>query len=276
MANSRSSHPLQGSERRVSISPRTSADSVDRAQQRQEMDALLHEYCRTRSLRVRDEIVLRHTPLVRFIAGRFSPKEAVTPEDLVQVGYIGIISAIERFDPNYGMSFASFAIPTVVGVIKHYLRDHTWFLSAPRRLREFATRLRSVRGKLEQELGRSPTIAEIAASTGQTEEFIVQVMEVDLLYYPLSLDSRNAESADADRDLQDSVGTEEPAFGHIEARETLRQALGSLDDRERSIILDRFYGELSQGEVAERLGISQMHVSRLERRALQRLRSLLT
>ncbi len=262
--------------RDVARTPRTEAENTALARERRECERLLRTYHRTRDLRLRNEIVLRHTRLVRFLAGRFSPGEAVTSEDLLQVGYIGLIAAIERYDPDLGLSFTSFAMPTIVGVIKHYLRDHTWFVYAPRRLRELANRIRVVRLTLEQELGRSPTTAELARAVEAPEERVIEAMEVDLLYYPVSLDSRTWEDDDRSGHYLDAIGTEEPAFESLEIRETIAQALSCLDERERRIIQERFFGEATQGEVAAKLGISQMHVSRLERRALSRLRALLT
>lgn len=267
-----SERPARGD---TAFAPRAEAEASSLTRERRECERLLRNYHRTRDLRLRNEIVLRHTRLVRFLAGRFSPGEAVTSEDLIQVGYVGLIAAIERYDPNLGLSFTSFAMPTVIGVIKHYLRDHTWFVYAPRRLRELANRVRICRQTLEQELGRSPTTAELARAVEAPEERVIEAMEVDLLYYPVSLDSRTWEEDERSGHYLDAIGAEEPAFESLEMRETVAQALSCLDERERRIIIERFFGEATQCEVAAKLGISQMHVSRLERRALSRLRALL-
>jgi RNA polymerase sigma-B factor len=244
---------------------------------RWETPDLLQEYARTKDLEIRNELLLRHERMVRFAAVRFGSSACNSVEDLVQVGYLGLISALERFDPEYGQTFSSFALPTIVGVIKHYLRDHSWLIKTPRRLRELATQIRRLRNRLEQRLGRAPTTAEIAAEAGVTEERLLQAMEVDEAYYPLSLDASFQESSESgDIPLQSSLGIADPAYTVIDEREVLRCALASLEEREREIIMARFWSEATQQQVADRLGISQMHVSRLERRALKRLREVLS
>lgn len=244
---------------------------------RWETPDLFREYASNRKLEVRNELLLRHERMVRFAASRFKSSVANTTEDLVQVGYLGLISALERFDPEQGQAFSSFALPTMVGVIKHYLRDHSWLMKTPRRLRELSVQIRSLRNRLEVRLGRAPTTAEIAAEAGVTEERLLQAMEVDEAYYPLSLDASLHENGEtADVPLLNSLGAADPAYTAVDEREVLRRALESLKEREREIIMARFWSEASQQQVAERLGISQMHVSRLERRALKRLRELLS
>ncbi len=239
--------------------------------------ALLLEYTRTRDVEIRNQLVLRYSRLVHYLASRFSANGITGRDDLIQVGYMGLISAIERYDPEAGGGFTTFAMVTIRGVIQHFLRDHTWGLKAPRRLRELATRLRRLRDELEQSLGRPPSVAEMAEAAGVTREKLLEAMEVDQLYQPTSLDAyRNEDSGDGRVALRDSIGGEDPGFNGVEEKELVRWALGTLDERERAIIYQRFYGEASQAEVAGDLGISQMHVSRLERKALSRLRALLS
>ena len=239
--------------------------------------ALFREYRRTRDVTLRNDLVLQHEKLVRHIASRFAPAGGVAVEDLVQVGYVGLIGAIERYDPEAGRSFVAFAVPTVVGVIKHYLRDQTWFLRAPRRLRELSTCIRRLKGPLEQRLGRPPTIAELAQATGVTEERVAEAMEVDLIYRPASLDAySHDDEGEPWGTFHEALGRTDPEYVAIEERETLKNALGELDEREQAIIWSRFFADASQTQVASQLGISQMHVSRLERRALERLRGLLS
>ncbi len=237
---------------------------------------LLREYARTRDQKIRDRLVQIHERMVRYLAGRFGSGPGTTTEDLVQVGYIGLLAAIERFDPDKGVSFVTFAVPTILGEIKRYFRDQTWGLKAPRRLRELGLSLRKLREQLEQKLGRPPTIAEMAEEAGVSEERLLQAMDLDRIYQPASLDAHlSDENCDERASFWDAIGDHDARLAAVEERETLRRALDRLDKRQRAIIHYRFFEEISQAEVARRLGISQMHVSRLERQALRRLRALL-
>jgi RNA polymerase sigma-B factor len=237
---------------------------------------LLREYARTRDVRIRDRLVTLHERMVRYLAGRFGSGNGTAIDDLVQVGYIGLIAAIDRFDPEKGVSFVTFAVPTILGEIKRYFRDQTWGLKAPRRLRELGLSLRKLREQLEQALGRPPTIAEMSEAAGVTEERLLQAMDLDRIYQPASLDAHlQDENGEEKSSFWDAIGQRDPELSAIEERETLRRALDRLDQRQRTIIYYRFFEEVSQAEVARRLGISQMHVSRLERQALTRLKGLL-
>jgi len=240
-------------------------------------ETLLQEYARTRDMKIRNELVVRHEGLVRYLANRFASGAAASTEDLIQVGYMGLISAIERYDPEVGGAFATYAAPTVVGVIKHYLRDCTWSIKAPRRLRELATRLRGVRDRMEQQLGRLPTVPEMAATAGVTEERLLLAMEVDQLYRPASLDASFPEDPGSEgASYHEAFGKDDPQLSTVDLREALRNALSLLEEPERTVIYGRFFDEATQAQVATRLGVSQMQVSRLERRALQRLKAILS
>jgi RNA polymerase sigma-B factor len=238
--------------------------------------AMLREYARTRDVTLRNRLVAHHERMVRYLAGRFGASSGTSTEDLVQVGYVGLIAALDRFDPDKGVSFVTFAVPTILGEIKRYFRDQTWGLKAPRRLRELGLTLRKLREQMEQKLGRPPTVPEMAQAAGVTEERLLQAMDLDRIYQPASLDAHlQDENGDEKSSFWDAIGRIDPELKAIEERETVRRALDRLDDRQRSIIYFRFFEEVSQAEVARRLGISQMHVSRLERQALTRLRALL-
>jgi RNA polymerase sigma-B factor len=216
-----------------------------------------------------------HERMVRYLASRFDSR-LVPHEDLVQVGYIGLIAALDRFDPKRGGNFVTYAIPTILGEIKRYFRDQTWVLKVPRRLRELGLSLRRMRVDLEQQLGRAPTVQEMAAVAEVTEERLLQAMEADRAYNPYSLDAHwQVGEGDEKGPVSDSLGAEDPEFRRLEEHDALRHALSCLEGRQRRIIRYRFFDELSQAEVARRLGISQMHVSRLERQALRQLRHLL-
>jgi len=239
--------------------------------------ALFREYARTRDLAVRNRLVSQHERLVHYLASRFDPAGATSMEDLVQVGFLGLIAAIERFDPNQRVSFVTFAVPTIMGVIKHYLRDHTWAVKAPRRLRDLGMSLRRMAEQMEQDLGRPPTLMEMAEAARVSEEQLLEAMELGRLYQSTSLDTFVADDNGDDRfPFAESVGRPDPELQAIEDREALRHALEHLDARQKIIISQRFFQGASQSQVARLLGISQMQVSRLERQALQRLRILLS
>lgn len=237
---------------------------------------LLAEYARTRDPVLRDRIVRSHDRMVRYLASRFGVGAGTTQDDLIQVGYIGLLAAIDRYDPARGVNFATYAVPTIMGELKRYFRDQTWGLKAPRRLRELGLSLRRMREELEQSLGRPPTVQEMAAVAKVPEERLLQAMDLDRVYQPASLDAHVTDDSGEERaSAWDSIGGLDPQIARIEERESLRRALNRLDSRQRDIVRLRFFSEQSQAQVARHLGISQMHVSRLERQALRRLRMML-
>jgi RNA polymerase sigma-B factor len=265
-----------------SLAPGADLAVVSRREEGQPLSALserelFEAYSGIRDVRYRNELVLRHERLVRHLAARFQPMGVVAMEDLVQVAFMGLITAIERYDLEAGVGFGAYAAPTILGVIKHYLRDQTWAVKVPRRLRELATQSRTRAVRLEQTLGRPPTIPELAESLGVHEERLLQAMEVGQHYRAASLDAERAYSdQEKGESLLDSLGSTVPEYSSIEEREMLERAISGLDERDQAIIRSRFFEESSQSQVAEKLGISQMHVSRLERRALRQLKDILS
>ena len=240
-----------------------------------EVACLFAEYQQTRDLQIRNRLVVMHLSLVRRLAAQFARRGELL-EDLIQVGSIGLIHAVERFDPERGTQFTTFATPTIVGEIKRYFRSTGWMLKAPRALQELNLQVLRANEILSQELGRSATIAEIAERVGAGEETILAAMELGNSYEVLSLDSPiEFESQEAVTTLEDEVGAEDSELQKVEVYDALQTALDHLDDRGKTIISLRFFQGLSQTEVARRLRISQMHVSRLQRRALHRLKELL-
>jgi len=239
-------------------------------------ERLIAEFAKTRDPRLRDRLVLMHDRMVRYLASRFDSR--LSPqEDVVQVAYIGLISAIDRFDPKKGVSFVTYAIPTIVGEIKRYFRDQTWVLKAPRKLRDLGLNLKKLRQDLEQKLGRSPSVQEMAEAAHVTEERLLQAMEVNRTYAPCSLDTcLYGRDGSRKGPVSECVGEDDAELQFIEEPDALKQAISYLNDRHQQIIQLRFYDEMSQAEVAKRLGISQMHVSRLERQALRDLQRILT
>jgi RNA polymerase sigma-B factor len=239
-------------------------------------ERLIAEFAQTRDPRLRERLVLMHDRMVRYLASRFDTR--LSPqEDVIQVASIGLISAIDRFDPQKGVSFVTYAIPTIVGEIKRYFRDQTWVLKAPRKLRDLGLNLKKLRLDLEQRLGRSPSVQEMAEAAHVSEERLLQAMEVDRAYAPCSLDTcLYGRDGSRKGPVWECVGDTDPDIRFIEDRDALKQAVACLNSRQQQIIQLRFFDELSQAEVARQLGISQMHVSRLERQALSDLRQILT
>ncbi|WP_316522553.1 RNA polymerase sigma factor SigF [Kitasatospora brasiliensis] len=219
---------------------------------------------------VRDTLIELNLPLVRYASARFRSRNEPM-EDIVQVGTIGLIKAIDRFDPERGVEFPTFAMPTVVGEIKRFFRDTSWSVRVPRRLQELRLALTKAGDELSQRLDRSPTVAELATCLGVSEEDVVEGLAVGNAYTASSLDSGTGEE-DSDGPLADRLGYEDLALEGVEYRESLKPLLAKLPPRERRIIMLRFFGNLTQSQIGEEIGISQMHVSRLLTRTLTQLR----
>jgi RNA polymerase sigma-B factor len=233
---------------------------------------LFAEYGRTRDPKVREKLILAHMNLVRYLARKFANRGEPL-EDLIQVGMIGLINAIDRFDPDRGIRFATYATPTIVGEIRRHFRDRGWAVKVPRRLQELSLAASKAMDQLSQQLDRPPTVAEIAESLGVAEEEAMEALELSDLYELPSLDrDMGSDEDDSSGVLADYIGREDAEIERFERRNRLSQALKALPERERQIIELRFFRNLSQTEVAKRMKISQMHVSRLQHRALSRLR----
>lgn len=239
-------------------------------------EQLFRRYTTTRDPRIRDKLVLMHQNLVRFLAGKFANRgEAL--EDLVQVGVIGLINAIDRFDPDRGTKFSTYATPTIVGEIRRHFRDKAWSLKVPRRLQELNLAANKAAERLGQKLGRPPTIQDIAREVGASEEETLEAIELGNAYDTVSLDSKLAhEGESAPLTLAEFIGELDGSLQNIETYGDLKQAIDCLEPREKAIIYYRFFKDMSQTEVAKRLNISQMHVSRLQQKALKRLKELLS
>lgn len=243
--------------------------SVGTAAQLEPTDELFAEYARTRDRALRDRLVEEHLPLARYLARRFVHRGEPL-DDLVQVALLGLLKAVERFDPWRGLRFSTFATPTILGELKRHFRDRGWAVRVPRRVQELHVRLARVVGALSQELGRSPTTAEIAAAADATEEEVLEAMEAGGLYRLASLDAPAPEADGTER--SERLGDDDDSFDAVEHRLELSALLDVLPDRERTIVYLRFFRGLTQSEIAARVGISQMHVSRLLTRSLEQLR----
>jgi len=220
----------------------------------------------------RNTLIEMNMSLVRFAAGRFRGRGPEEMEDIVQVGMIGLIKAIDRFDLSREAEFTSFAIPYIVGEIKRFFRDTTWAVHVPRRLQEARVHLARATEELRSRLGRTPTVKELSELMSLPEEEVREARLAANGYNSSSLDATISGSEEGESALQDFIGAEDAALELVEDFHALAPLLGELDDRDRQIIHMRFVEELTQAQIGERLGVSQMHVSRLLSRTLARLR----
>jgi RNA polymerase sigma-B factor len=233
------------------------------------VDALLVAYHRDGDESARERALVELMPLVRALASRYAGRGEPL-EDLVQVGSIGLIKAVDRFDVDRGVDFASYAVPTIVGEIRRHFRDKAWAMHVPRRLKELSLRLSRTLDQLTTELGRSPTLAELAAAAGVEEEEAIDALDSMNAYSTRSLHAPFDD--DSDDSLSEKLGTDELGYAEVEDGTIVAAGLAALDERERQIVELRFFQELTQSQIASEIGISQMHVSRLLRRALATMR----
>ncbi|MET0424624.1 MAG: SigB/SigF/SigG family RNA polymerase sigma factor [Actinoplanes sp.] len=221
---------------------------------------------------LRDRTIEAWAPLARHLAKRYAGRGEPT-DDLVQVAMVGLIKAVDRFETDRGVEFAGFAIPTVVGELKRHFRDRTWSIRVPRRLQELRLAITGANNTLSHTLGRAPTVADIATHLGVTEEEVLEGLEGARAYNATSLST--PVGAEGSTELGETLGGADDGFELAENRIGLAPALAALDERERKIVLLRFYGNLTQSQIAEQVGVSQMHVSRLLTKALNRMRAQL-
>jgi RNA polymerase sigma-B factor len=237
-------------------------------------DAVLFARAREQGdARARDQLIERYLPLARRLARRYQRSEEPL-EDLVQVACLGLIKAIDRFDVHREVVFSSYAVPTILGELKRHFRDRTWSVRVPRDLQELALRVDRAVTRLSVGKRRSPSIGEIAESVGATEEQVLEALEAAGAYRAGSLDApRPTQGASGGENLADTLGDEEGGFRRAEERATLEPLLARISARERLVLELRFGQDLTQAEIGERIGVSQMQVSRLIRQALARLRA---
>lgn len=220
---------------------------------------------------IRDELVEMHLPLVRHIARRYADR-GEPMEDVVQAGSVGLIHAVDRFDPSKGAAFTSYAVPTITGAIRRHFRDTTWALKVPRKAQELRGRIDQAHDALAQELGRSPTVAEIAERAQVDPQDVLDSLEISHARSTKPLEPQAPDEVS----LAERMGDFDAQLGNVEDREATRALLAVLPEREREIVTLRFFDGLSQSQIAEHVGVSQMHVSRLLQRSLQRLRGELS
>jgi len=223
--------------------------------------------------RQREKIVQRCLPLADHIARRFEGRGEAR-DDLVQVARVGLVNAVNRFDVDAGSDFASYAVPTIMGEVRRHFRDNGWSVKVPRRLKELHLRLGAATAELSQRLGHAPTASELAAELGMDRQEVVEGLIAGSSYNTLSIDSGGSGDGEAPA-ISDTLGSTDDALDRIENREALRPLLATLPERERTVLVLRFFESMTQSQIAERVGISQMHVSRLLSQTLANLRERL-
>lgn len=231
---------------------------------------LFRKYKETGDMDAREQIVMSHMNLVRFLANKFKNRGEPL-DDLMQVGYLGLLKAIDRFDPERGLEFTTFATPTILGEIKRHFRDKGWSVRVPRRLQELSSKVNQATDTLTNQLQRSPTIDEIAEYLDATVEEVLEAMESSSAYTSISLETPTGSDGDDAPSIMDRYATEDSALNFTDDRLVIEEAMRGFSPREREIVELRFIEGLTQVEIAERLGISQVQVSRLLRKTLKKV-----
>jgi RNA polymerase sigma-B factor len=237
--------------------------------------ALLRRFAKDNSATVREELVDRFMPLARRLAARYAGG-AEPFDDLVQVASVGLVKAIDRFDPERGTAFSTFAVPTILGELKRHFRDRGWSVHVPRDVQERILKVERATAELPAKLGHAPTVREIANRIEASEEEVLEAMHAAQGHHAVSLDAASTVGdGDEPTPLGDRIGEEDPSFNTVEYGAAIAPVLEEISERDRQVLHLRFVEDMTQSEIAERLGISQMHVSRLMRRCLDDLRALL-
>ncbi len=236
---------------------------------------LLRRYHEDGDLAAREELIERYMSLVRSLARRYAYRGEQL-DDLVQIGAIGLIKAIDRFDLERGVELTTYATPNIIGEIKRHFRDKGWAVRVPRGLQELNVQVSKLIEQLTVQLGRSPTIPELAKAAGVEEEQVLEALESGRAYSSVSLSTGGGSDEDGELDPLESLGTIEHEYEVSEDRAVLAPGFKVLDERERKILHLRFFSGLTQSQIAAEIGISQMHVSRLIRRSLQKIREEIT
>ena len=231
---------------------------------------LFRQYKATGDPEVRDQLIVSHLNLVRFLASKFKNRGEPL-DDLIQVGTIGLIKAIDRFDPSRGLEFTTYATPTILGEIKRHFRDKGWSVRVPRRLQELSAKVNQANDELTNELSRSPSVEEIAKRVGASVDDVLEAMESSSAYSSVPLEGGGSSDDDDAPSVIDHYATEDENLAASDDRIVLEDAIRDFSPREKDVIRMRFFEGMTQVEIAERLGISQVQVSRLLRRALRRV-----
>ncbi len=242
------------------------------ASDKAEMKKLFKEYSENPTKELRDHLIEKHLYIAEILAKKYANR-GIDFDDIFQVASIGLIYAIERYDINKGFEFSSFATPTIIGEIKKHFRDKGWTIRVPRRIQELSKKINNAKVLLSQELQRVPSIEDIANYIGVTEEEVLEAMEASKVYTPQSLDvTFDSHNDDKEVNLAELIGEEDLYFSRIENNDFLSKTMEKLNDVEREILIERYFNKRTQVTIANKLEISQMTVSRIEKRILEKLR----
>jgi RNA polymerase sigma-B factor len=233
---------------------------------------LLEAYLLRGDMRAREELAERFLPLARQLARRYQRGQEPI-EDLVQVASLGLVKAIDRYDLERATAFSSYAVPTILGELKRYFRDHGWAVHVPRGLQERIMKVNHAMDRLARDLGRSPTPSEVGAEIGASVEEVLEALEASVAYEASSLDAPRGSDPEADS-YAESLGVDDGSYEQVEYMQSIEPTLRAMPERDRLVLKLRFEDDLTQSEIAEQIGVSQMHVSRLIRRALARLQTV--
>ncbi len=263
-------HELEPSAR---TGARESPDGEDQARERaRKAEALFHRLRQDGDASAREELIERFMPLARQLARRYQRVNEPL-DDLVQVASLGLVKAVDRFDPRRGVAFSSYAVPTILGELKRHFRDAGWAVHVPRGIQERAMQVDRAVKELSGRLGRSPSVSEVADHIDASDEDVLTAMEAGQAYEAVSLDAQRSGDNESDT-FADSIGAEDERFELVEFGAAISPAFRALPQRDQEVLHLRFVEDLTQSQIAERIGVSQMHVSRLIRRALGRLRAV--
>lgn len=232
---------------------------------------LFLQYQKTRDVEVRNQIFEKYRYMAEIISRKYNNK-GIEHEDIFQIACMGLIFAIERFDVTKGFEFTSFATPTILGEIKKYFRDKGWAIKVPRKIQEISKKVNDINNTLSAQLNRAPTVKEIAEYINSTEEEVLEAFEAGKMFNSQSLDEKFDMKDDSDLSLMDVVGQDDTQFVKIENEDFIKKSLEKLNELERKIIIKRFYSNKTQNEIAKELNISQMTVSRIEKKSMEKLR----
>lgn len=233
---------------------------------------LFLQYQQTKDIEVRNQIFDKYKYMAEIISRKYNNK-GIEHEDIFQIACMGLIYAIERFDITKGFEFTSFATPTILGEIKKYFRDKGWAIKVPRKIQEISKKVNEINNLLSVQLNRAPTVKEIAEYINSTEEDVLEAFEAGKMFNSQSLDEKfDMSNDDSDMSLMDVVGHDDSHFVEIENEDFIQKSMNKLNELERKIIIKRFYSNKTQSEIAKELNISQMTVSRIEKKSLEKLR----
>lgn len=246
--------------------------NMTKEEEKKYIEDLFIEFEKTKDKDIRDELIERHLYIAEILAKKYTNR-GMDFDDIFQVASVGLIYAVDRFDVSKGFQFSSFATPTIIGEIKKHFRDKGWTIRVPRRIQELSKRINNAKVKLSQDLQRVPTLKDLADYLEATEEEILETMEASQVYSPQSLDIKyNTMNDDGEVTLSDFIGEEDIHFGKIENNDLILESMKILNDVEREILMDRYFYKKTQVSIAEKLDISQMTVSRIEKRVLEKMR----